>query len=369
MAGVATRFDVDVCIFCVKESNTNEDQTLIVTAWRDGFGRVFRAPAVLVSVFGVTLLAALPLALALRGMIEAHLGRSIVAGAVADGMDYNWWQEFTSQTSGLSESFSPVIIGFASTLGNISGLIDGQREVFPVAAALSVYLLAWTFLSGGILDRYARQRPTRAHGFFAAAGLFFWRFLRLGVVAGTAYWFLFSYVHTWLFDDAYTRLTRDVTTERAAFFWRTILYAWFGAALVVVNLVFDYARIRMVVEDRRSAIGTLAAALSFVKRCPSRVVGLYALNGLTFLLLLLLWALLAPDTTGMGLSMWLAVAGTQLFLLVRLLLKLQFVASQTALFQRSLAHASYTAAPEPRWPESPAAEAIVTGPQRPSYIP
>jgi hypothetical protein len=342
---------------------------LIVTAWRDGFGRVFRAPAVLTGVFAVTLLAALPLALSLRGMIEAHLGRSMVAGAVADGMDYNWWQEFTSQTSGLSDSFSPVIIGFASTLGNISSLLDGQREAFSVAVALSVYLLTWIFLSGGIIDRYARQRQTRAHGFFAAAGVFFWRFLRLGLVAGAAYWFLFSYVHTWLFDDAYTRLTRDIATERGAFLWRVMLYGWFGAALVVVNLVFDYARIRTVVEDRRSVIGALAAALTFVRRRPSRVGGLYTLNGLTFLLLLIVWALLAPGTTGMGLSMWLAVAGTQLFLLVRLLLKLQFVASQTALFQQSVAHASYTAAPEATWPESPAAEAIVGGPQRPSYIP
>jgi hypothetical protein len=56
--------------------------------------------------------------------------------------------------------------------------------------------------------------------------------------------------------------------------------------------------------------------------------------------------------------MWLGFAGTQLYLLARLLLKLQFVASQTALFQRSLAHAAYTAAPAPVWPESPAAEAI-----------
>ena len=42
----------------------------------------------------------------------------------------------------------------------------------------------------------------------------------------------------------------------------------------------------------------------------------------------------------------------------RLLLKLQFLASQTALFQTNLAHAAYTAAPEPVWPDSPAAESI-----------
>jgi len=39
-------------------------------------------------------------------------------------------------------------------------------------------------------------------------------------------------------------------------------------------------------------------------------------------------------------------------------MKLQFLSSQTALFQSHLAHASYTAAPVPEWPESPAAEAI-----------
>ena len=41
------------------------------------------------------------------------------------------------------------------------------------------------------------------------------------------------------------------------------------------------------------------------------------------------------------------------------MLKLQFLASQTALFQQSRAHAGYTAAAAAIWPESPAAEAMV----------
>ena len=56
--------------------------------------------------------------------------------------------------------------------------------------------------------------------------------------------------------------------------------------------------------------------------------------------------------------MWLAFIAGQLYLLARLAIKLHFVASQTALFQSHLAHATYTAAPAPAWPESPAAEAI-----------
>jgi len=338
---------------------------MVAGSWRDGFGRVLHAPAVLASVFVVTLAAALPLALTLRGAIEAHLGRSLVADAAADAVDYDWWQEFSSSAAGpgtLAGTFSPSIIGFGATLDNVSSVLEAEPESVPVAAALAAYLLAWTFLSGGIVDRYARQRPTRAHGFFAASGVFFWRFLRLSLVAGTAYWLLFAYVHMWLFDDLDDWLTRDLAVERVAFFWRVALYAVFGAALVVVNIASDYARIRMVVEDRRSAIGALSAAVGFLGRHPGRACGLYALNGLVFVGLLAAWAFAAPGAGGAGLSMWLGFAGTQLYLLARLLLKLQFMASQTALFQRSLAHAAYTAAPAPVWPDSPAAESIVSGP-------
>ncbi len=331
---------------------------MIVTAWRDGFGRVFRARAVLGGVFVITLLAALPLAIAMRGTIEAHLGRSIAADQVADAVDQDWWQEFTAQASGLGTTFTPAVIGFAATLDNISSVLDGQREQVLVAGALAVYLVVWLFLSGGIIDRYARQRPTRAHGFFAAAGGYFWRFLRLGVVAGIVYWFLFAYVHEWLFSGLYPRLTRDLAVERVAFAWRAALYVVFGVLLLATNVVVDYARIRIVVEDRLSAIGGVLAALSFIVRNPGRVLGLYALNAIVFLALLGIWAVMAPGAGRAGGWMWAAALFGQLYVCARLVLKLQFLASQTALFQRLLAHAAYTAAPDPAWPESSAIEAI-----------
>jgi hypothetical protein len=54
----------------------------------------------------------------------------------------------------------------------------------------------------------------------------------------------------------------------------------------------------------------------------------------------------------------LAFVAAQVFVLVRLAMKLHFVASQTSLFQAGLAHTRYVAAPLPRWPESPMAEAV-----------
>ena len=328
-------------------------------AWIDGWRRVAAAPAIAAGVFALTFVLAVPLALTMRGMLEGHLGRSLAAGQAADGVNYDWWQEFTAQTSGLGVTFVPSIIGFGATLDNISSLLDGQKEILPVASALALYLAAWTFLAGGILDRYARQRRTRAHGFFAASGVYFFRFVRLGIFAGIFYWWVFDFVRYWLLVEWFPDLTRDVAVERTVFAIRGTLYVVLGALLVFGNMVFDYAKVRMVVEDRRSAFGALMTALRFIARNPGRTLGLYAVNSAAFVALLALWAVAAPGAGGGGASVWLTFAAGQMYLIARLLLKLHFLASQTALFQGSLAHAAYAAAPQPVWPDSPAAEALV----------
>jgi hypothetical protein len=326
------------------------------TAFRDGLQRVTRAPVVLLGMFSVTLLAALPLALALRGMLAAHLGSSLAADAAASGANYDWWQEFSAQATGLATTFVPSIIGFGAVLENLSGLLDNLPLATTVLGATAAWLVLWSFLSGGVLDRYARNRPTRAHGFFAACGVHFWRFLRLGVLAWLAYFLLFGLVHGAIFDSAYPRLTRDLDVERTAFFVRAAGYALFGALLVAASLLFDYARIRIVVEDRRSALGALLAGARFVLRHPGRTAALYLLNGVAFLLLIAAYALAAP---GASAAPWLILLAGEVYILGRHYLKLLFYASETALFQASLAHAAYTAAPAPAWPESPAVETIV----------
>jgi hypothetical protein len=328
-------------------------------SFSDGWRRVWSAPALLLGVYALTLLLALPLAMTMRGLLQTHLGSSLAAESVAGGVNYDWWQEFTSQTTGIGTTFSPTIIGFAATLDNISSVLDGQREVAPIAGALAIYLTGWTFFAGGIIDRVARQRPTRASGFFAASGVHFFRLLRLAAIAGVVYWWLFAYVQRWLFLEWFVERTRAIGVEREVFLWRLALYLAFGLVLVLVNLIFDYAKVRVVVEDRRSAFGALSAAMRFVWRHPGRVAALYAMNGLAFLALVLVWALLAP---GGSVAIGITFLAGQLYLLTRLALKLQFLASEIALFQSLLAHAGYTAAPAATWPDSPAAELIARGP-------
>jgi len=311
---------------------------------------------VLGGMYALTLFVALPLSLALRGMIAAQLGDSVMADTLASGTSYDWWQEFSAQATGLGTTFVPSIIGFGAVLDNLGALVDNLPMATTIAGATAAWLVLWSFLSGGVIDRYARMRPTRAPGFFAACGTHFWRFLRLGLLAWLVYWALFGLVHPWLFDDLYPWATHDLTAERSALAVRVLCYLAFGTLLVVCNLVFDYARIRIVVEDRRSAIGALVAGARFVRRHPA-TLRLYLLNGACFILLALVYALGAPGAPA-GLAIWIALAIGQIYILLRHYVKLLFYATQVSFFQGSLAHAAYTAAPPVVWPDSPAAESV-----------
>jgi hypothetical protein len=130
-----------------------------------------------------------------------------------------------------------------------------------------------------------------------------------------------------------------------------------AATLVVVltaGAIVHYARVRLVVEDRRSALGALLSGARFLRRHPAAALiylGFAACLVLSYLLLLRL-----PPAAVQG--EWLTAIAGEGFMALQLFLALASAAASTALFQSRLAHASYTAAPRLEWPESPAAEAI-----------
>ena len=323
-------------------------------AFIDGVNRVKRAPALIIGLWLVTVLVALPFAMMLQALIGDHLGASLAAERAADAVNYDWWNEFLAQTSGIGVSFVPAILGFAAVMKNLSTIADASGLPIVVAIAVAAHMLISLFLLGGVLDRLARDRAIGATAFFSACGTYAVRFSRLAIIATAVYWLLFVNYHGWLFDQVYPALTENVTVERTAFAYRVLLYAAFLAPLLFVNLIFDYAKVRAVVEDRRSMIGALAAGWRFVRRYPAAACAVYALDAVIFLLVIGLYYLLAPGAEPGAL----AFAVGQFYIVLRVMVRLLFAASQVALFQGRLAHAGYVARPVPRWPDSPAAEAI-----------
>jgi hypothetical protein len=329
-------------------------------ALRDGIRRVGKAPAVVLGVYVITLLMAAPLGIIMHEVIATDLGSSVAAEDAAVGVNWEWWEEFQSHATGVARTFNPRILGFAAVLHNQSNLVDNQLPRGEVMLAVVAYLGIWTFLVGGIIDRLARQRRVASVGFFATCGTFFFRFCRLGLLAGAAYWIVFGMVHVWLFEDLYDLATENLAVERTAFFIRIALYATFAILLLPINMVFDYAKIRAVVEDRRSMVGAVLAAIRFIRRRPHATVSLYLLNGGLFLAVLSAYAVLATSPSSGGPSMWFGFAVGQAYVVARLFTKLVFYASQTSFFQSQLAHSKYVATPTAIRLDSPAAEAVGT---------
>lgn len=316
-----------------------------MTAWaafRDGIARVNAAAFVLL----VTLLVTLPLSLMLDDQMARHLGARVAGEDGGAPADFDWRQELSAQVTGLGATPTPSIPGLSSVLQHGSRPADNEVLSRRIVFAAVAWLAVWTFLTGGIIDRYARYRPVHAQRFFGACGTHFWRLLRVSVLAVLAWLLLFGAMDRWLFQSA------------TAFTLRLPGYALLTALTAAGAVLFDYARVRIVLEDRRSAAGAILAAARFVTRHARPVCALFVLNALALVLVIAACGALSPGPVRADTHMWLVLAVGQIYIVARHYLKLLVYASDTALFQGILAHAGDTAARDPVWPESPAVDTI-----------
>jgi hypothetical protein len=117
-------------------------------------------------------------------------------------------------------------------------------------------------------------------------------------------------------------------------------------------VVGDFAAVRTVAEDRRSAIGALAASVRFIRRRRSRIALLYALNVLAMVAITRFWLLAASAAApeALLLLVWPGYA------LLRIWTRVGFLASEIAYFQGELGEAPRPAPAEPVWPDAPSSD-------------
>ncbi|MFN7984387.1 MAG: hypothetical protein U0Q11_21290 [Vicinamibacterales bacterium] len=306
--------------------------------WRAGLRRVARAPWLVALLWCLTLVITIPPALALNDAVSTHLGSSLEADTAASGMNYDWMQEFRAQADSIGRSLRPDVIGFAAVVDNASAFADmSQRPAFIVVASVFFVGFLW-LLTPGILCRLAVNRRIGPGAFAGTCGAFAGRILRLNIVSMFFYGTLVGTVHQWLFDDVFDAVTHDLTVERTAFLFRVVFYVLFFALLALCNLVFDMAKVRLVVEDRRSVLATIVSALDFTVSNSRLVIGAYGANLLTLALVVGTYAAIAPGVGGAGAAMWITFIVGQVYIAARLCVKLAFWASGVAALQSRLAY-------------------------------
>jgi len=299
-----------------------------------GLAGALGSPRVLVWLWLAQLLVALPAALAVGGALERSLGSSRVAETMRDGFDPIWYTEFQAGAEGIAATFGPRLIGAAAFFDNLEAWLWGDLFTGePALVAVGVgFALLWALLVGAVLERWMRpQSRLSLAGFLAGGGEHWIRFVRLAALTGFGYWGVYRFAR-WLFPRLETA-SRDVTAERAVL--ARYLLATLAVLLLLagVRLVSDYAKIAIVAGRRRSAVLGAVEGLRFVLRNPLGAWGVALHFAAAGAAALALYALLAP---GSGQASWSAVllslAGAQLFLLLRLALRVGLLGAEATLY-------------------------------------
>lgn len=306
----------------------------VLGIWAAGLRRVGSAPALLLLLWLASVTVTVAPAVAMHDRLVAQFDESLEADRAEKGTNFDWMQEFRAQADPLGRTLRPDVIGFAAVMANTSGLSDLDMPAVVVGLSSLAFAAALWFLTPGLVLRLAASRPIHASGLLATSGAFAVRWCRLAVVTLLTYGLLLTSLHPWLFDDVFDAATRNMTVERTGFAIRLALYVVFFLIVGAVNLLFDVTKIRLVVEDRRSIVGSLTAAARFIRANRRVAVGAYAMNALTFALVLGLYALLAPGAGSAGWDAWAAFVVGQLYIVLRLGVKLSFWASDVVLLER-----------------------------------
>ncbi len=307
----------------------------IFQAIGEGIRRVHSGKRVIAWLYLANLLVAVVPTAVLSEMLRQSADHSLAAENLAAGFDDEWYREFKAGASGLGKTFDPSVSGAGAILNGLDAFVGGEMfsQFSGVVGVGVLFLLLWTFFTGGILDFYLSGGEVSRERFFSASARYFPRMARLFALAAILYAAAYTILLPGV-DQAIQTVNRQTIDERVAFAWVIAKYALVLGAVFLINLVFDYAKILAVRQDRRSAVLSAAAAGRMVLRHPLRTVGLYAAVGALGIVFLLVYGLSAPGALQQGYGgVALALIVGQLYILARIWTRLLFFSSQSAMCQ------------------------------------
>jgi len=288
------------------------------------------SPVLLLWLWLVTLLVALPAGVAMHESVRSDLGLSLAGEGLVGQIDRGWLEEFEFRARGFEKSLGMIQLSSAAVLENLEGWWSGRLFTMDrgLVALAGAHLLVWILMLGGLLQHLAKGGGRlKLHEFFAAGARHFGPLLRLTILSGFFYFAVFRLARRlfpWIED-----LTRDVTRETTALAANLAGVALVLILLALLSSISDFAKISIVTQNRRSAVLASVRGLVFVLRRPLRVAVIRLSFGLLLVLLIGLYVSMGP---GSGQASWLGVAGAllvgQAYLLARTALRVSLLAAQ-----------------------------------------
>jgi hypothetical protein len=308
--------------------------TSVLAAFSAGIKLTMRVKTYLLVAWIASLVLSLIPAVSIYQSVEASLGASQSGENMLKGYDDTWYRTFAQGAHGLDATFTPSVAGVGPVLDGLETLIgsNGFSRVRPSLFGFgALYFLVWVFFSGGFIASFARK-PEDEPDFLRQAAANFPRLLVLGVLSLALYWLLFAKLAPVVYG--WTRSMVAISLNDKTHF-QAILGAaaltWAIAA--ILHLILDYSKILTVVLRASSPLLLPVRATRLVFRNFPKTLGLYALLGLTWLIPIVLYEMVAPGVgQSSGPAIIAAFAAGQVLILLRVWIRCLFYGAQTSLY-------------------------------------
>jgi hypothetical protein len=214
----------------------------------------------------------------------------------------------------------------------------GQAWATTRSAALIlvlVYILFSIFLLGGILYSLTEiQRTSFLQCFFQGCGKFFGRFFRLFVYSLILWFVLF--VLMFILYQVGSALTGNGANEKLVYYLFLVGGAIGLFFIFFINMIQDYARIKIVTEDSRYVFRSLFQSIGFVfKRLGGTLVLYYLLVLTGVVIAVVYWGLRSVIPFSSGAAILVTFVVYQLFIASHAWLKVAFQAGQLSYYTES----------------------------------
>jgi len=197
-----------------------------------------------------------------------------------------------------------------------------------------LYIFTGIFVNGSAISiMHHKEKKFLFRNFFRHGGNYFGRFLRLFIIS------LFSYIiicyliiHRWIFSPLIGRLTISAPSDTLLIKLIIIEIAAIIAAAGLITMIFDYAKVGTIVEDRRSMILNFFRSVGFVLRYMHKTLFLYVFVTVEAIVLIILYFILSSQIQLLQHILFMFLF-QQLFILSKFWIKLNYFGGEISLFK------------------------------------
>ena len=307
-----------------------------ISVLKQGLKLTGRASRMIFFLFLLNLLFSLVLAVPMYHIMKDSFGQGETAEKMSKGFDYLWWEQFRYRSQGLAKTFSPSIIGKGAILDNYDYLINMNLFKLPSAiiTLIFLYILFRTFLAGGILSVYnSSHEKFKMKSFFSGAGVYYMRFILLMLIS-----WIFLYLVGILLNRKLTSILNAVSSisysEIPSFYLGLLFSVIILMLFLFIQMVFDYARIDVVREERQNAFKSVKKSVHFIIRHPLSTLSVFYLLFLAGAVFAVVYSFVAealPDANFLGVLIGFIVQ--EIFILGVIWLRCWLYAGQMELYR------------------------------------